>query len=166
VSCTNPPANSLLVTLFVRIAPQCPPNFNSPPTSTQPQGMSSSVDVHPRSAGIWSYFGFNTSTAGTRNRRSSSASLPTRNAIEDPYEKPDRHTSNSSDSGSYLQEPEYKSGAIAWMNHGQRARYLKWGGLITLILFIFVYLAPGERSVGSFVGGKLGWIESESLGNG
>jgi hypothetical protein len=112
----------------------------------------SGVDVHTRQAGgIWSYFGFNTQTTGTRNRRASSASLPTRNTVEDPFEKPDRHSSNSSDAGEFVQE---RAGPIAWMNHGQRARYLKWGGLITLILFVFVYLAPGERSrVGSIVGG-------------
>jgi guanosine-diphosphatase len=115
----------------------------------------SGVDVHPRQAagGIWSYFGFNNSSAGTRNRRASSVSLPTRNTGDDPFEKADRHTSNSSDAGEFAHEG---AGPVAWMNHGQRARYLKWGGLITLIIFVFVYLAPGERArVGSLVGGKL-----------
>lgn len=35
---------------------------------------------------------------------------------------------------------------IAWMNHGQRARYLKLGALILFLLLVFFYLAPGERS--------------------
>jgi guanosine-diphosphatase len=104
----------------------------------------SGVDVHTRQAtGIWSYFGFNSSATGTRNRRASSVSLPTRNALDDPYEKPDRHTSNDSDLGDDSHE---RLSPVAWMNHGQRARYLKWGGLITLLLFAFLYLAPSDRT--------------------
>jgi guanosine-diphosphatase len=41
------------------------------------------------------------------------------------------------------------------MNHGQRTRYLKAGGLIAVVLFIFFFLAPGERqTVEKYVGGK------------
>ncbi|QDS77158.1 Guanosine-diphosphatase [Venturia effusa] len=86
---------------------------------------------------------FNNSAASTtRNRRTSSVSLPTRNVASDHYEKPDRHTSNDSDAGSFVQ-----NGA---MNHGQRARYIKWGALVTVVLFLFFYLAPSGSSGPSF----------------
>ncbi|KAF2398671.1 hypothetical protein EJ06DRAFT_550058 [Trichodelitschia bisporula] len=103
---------------------------------------SSAVDVHQRS-GIWSYFNFNSSPATTRNRRTSSVSLPTRNQAY-PFERSDRRSDTASSAFSH-------DGKTAWMNHGQRARYLKAGGLIAFVLLFFFYFAPGDR-VGQYVG--------------
>jgi len=107
--------------------------------------MSSGIDVRRR-PDIWSYFSF----SSPPRRRTSSVSLPKPyHSSSDPFEKPDRHTSGSPTSSGLMNDARR-----AWMNQGQRARYLKAGGLIALVVLIFFFLASGERAkVGQYVEG-------------
>ena len=100
--------------------------------------MSSSVDVN-KSGGIWSYFGSSSVPATTRNRRASSVSLPKHAAAANGHPFDHRHANGNG--GANL----IHAARAAWMNHAQRARYLKAGSLIALVLLIFWFLAPGER---------------------
>lgn len=99
--------------------------------------MSSGVDVRRR-PGIWSYFSFNSGP-----RRRTSVSLPRSNADsndDDPYEKPDRHARRRSTASTSFMT-DYKGNA---MNAGQRARYLKTGGIIAFIVLILYFFAPRD----------------------
>jgi hypothetical protein len=116
--------------------------------------MSSGVD-RQQASGVWSYFGFNSpsGTSTTRNRRTSSVSLPTRN-LDSSFGRTDRYQRNiNAARNGHSNEAQY------WMNSRQLSRYLKAGGLITLIVFILFYLSPGERQVvEKYVGGELNRI--------
>ena len=103
--------------------------------------MSSGADARGR-PGIWSYLSFKAAA-----RRRISVSLPTLSApsqvAEDPYEKPDRHSGD---------EPPIPSSfwndiQIAWMNQGQRSRYLKVGLVLVLIIFALLWLSPNRGYV-------------------
>lgn len=97
--------------------------------------MSSGVDVRPR-PGIWSYFSF----SGPRRR--TSVSLPRSNSDrDDPFEKPDRHARHRSNTANGFMH-DYKN---AGMNGGQRARYLKTGGIIAFIVLVLYFIAPKDR---------------------
>ncbi|KAF1999825.1 hypothetical protein P154DRAFT_466800 [Amniculicola lignicola CBS 123094] len=102
--------------------------------------MSSGVDVRRR-PGIWSYFSFNSNVP----RRRISVSLPRSNtdasASADRFEKPARHARNRSNASDGFMN-EIKGGV---MNGGQRARYLKTGGIIAFILVILYFVAPRDR---------------------
>lgn len=105
--------------------------------------MSSGVDVRRTRPGIWSYFSF----SGPRRRIS--VSLPRSepsNNDDDPFEKPDRHSRLRSTSMN-----DYKTAAT--MNGGQRARYLKTGGIIAFVLLVLYFIAPRDgltRASGSW----------------
>ena len=81
--------------------------------------------------------------------RRTSVSLPTRNA--DPHEKPARYSSNKDLS-------VHRRGILdnlkaAWMTQSQRSRYVKTGGILLFIVFLFYFLAPtatNVRIVGTF----------------
>ncbi|KAF2718909.1 hypothetical protein K431DRAFT_287233 [Polychaeton citri CBS 116435] len=101
---------------------------------------------------IWSYVSFGTGpSSSTTRRRSSSAPLPKREpARHDPHEKPARF-GQSSYPGSMRDKVE-----SAWMNQGQRARFVKTGCLIAFILLVLYYVTPGQQthaSPGKFPGG-------------
>ncbi|CAI6341210.1 unnamed protein product [Periconia digitata] len=103
--------------------------------------MSSGIDVRRR-PGIWSYFSF---PSGTRRR--TSISLPRNNTDaaasddDDPYEKPDRHIRGHRSVPSNSLMNEYK-GSV--MNGGQRARFLKTGGIIAFIVLVLYFIAPKD----------------------
>jgi hypothetical protein len=132
---------------------RCEPQKRSPERGTgepynlsAPQAMSSSVDVQQPS-GIWSYFSSNSTSTTTRNRRTSSVSLPKHASIANGTPFEGRHATSNG-------QPDFVHAAkAAWMNQGQRARYLKAGGLIAFVLLIFWFLAPGEKSRIPYGGG-------------
>jgi guanosine-diphosphatase len=75
--------------------------------------------------------------------RRTSVSLPTRNA--DPHEKPARYTSHKD-------LPVHRAGILdnlkaAWMTQSQRSRYVKTGGILLFIVFLFYFLAPTGTNV-------------------
>jgi len=106
--------------------------------------MSSGVDVHRRPT-IWSYFSF----AGPRRRISVSLPRSVTETVDDPYEKPDRHSRRRSGPANGLMN-ELKTGA---MNGGQRTRYLKTGGVIAFILLVLYFITPSDSL--SKAGGRL-----------
>ena len=131
--------------------------------------LSSSIDnLGRRSPSLWSYIPFTSTSSSTspkkapRHRRTSSVGLPNYNNSQ--YERDDHPvTGNSSDAGSFY-EP---SGSYSKrnMNAGHRARYLRWGGILAFIVFVFFYLAPSDRREGAaryvsdhvpHTGGKVG----------
>jgi len=71
--------------------------------------------------------------------RRTSVSLPTRNVAHDPHEKLARYsTKGASDRAAGTLE-KIKT---AWMTQSQRSRYLKTGGILLFIVFLFYYLSP------------------------
>ncbi|KAF2838146.1 hypothetical protein M501DRAFT_1005008 [Patellaria atrata CBS 101060] len=111
--------------------------------------MSSGVDARRR-PGLWSYLSFGSSNA---RRRTSSVSLVAR--TEDPYEKPDRHTSSGLGSGHGAASSMNVEKGGTYMNQGQRNRYLKFGGLIAFVLLVFWFFAPVSRDAERFPGGDV-----------
>lgn len=96
---------------------------------------------------VWSYVGI------SKPRRRSSVKLPSREQ-SDPYEKRDRHTSG----GKSQSFESMSEKAAAWMNSGQRARYIKTGCVIFFVLCLLYYIAPGSGSIpgtGKFPGGDV-----------
>ena len=85
--------------------------------------MSTAVDARRRPS-LWSYISF----SSPPRRRSSS--LPTR-SNSSPYDKDDRRRNA---------KLEYSN--EGWMTQSQRSRYLKTGGVLALVLFLFYILAP------------------------
>ncbi|KAI9797552.1 MAG: Guanosine-diphosphatase [Sarcosagium campestre] len=83
-----------------------------------------------RRPSLWSYFSF----SGSPGRRVS-VSLPTRSAIDDPYEKADRHTNGTT-------ADNVRS---VFMTQSQRSRYLKAGGIIAFFLLLLFFLGPSEK---------------------
>ncbi|TVY76105.1 putative guanosine-diphosphatase [Lachnellula suecica] len=85
--------------------------------------------------------------------RRTSVSLPTRNVAHDPHEKPARyHTKGASNSAVGILE----KAKAAYMTQSQRSRYLKTGGILLFIIFLFYYLSPGGVDVYSGVSSKVG----------
>ncbi|KAH8668169.1 nucleoside phosphatase family-domain-containing protein [Tricladium varicosporioides] len=80
--------------------------------------------------------------------RRTSVSLPTRNVAHDPHEKPNRYsTKGASDSAVGILEKAKN----AWMTQSQRSRYLKTGGILLFVIFLFYYLSPAGVDVYSGV---------------
>jgi guanosine-diphosphatase len=108
--------------------------------------MPGDVD-QPAPSTVWSYVGL------SKPRRRSSAALPkhtTRNS--DPHEKRDRHTTSGKS-----QPPESMSEKLraAWMNPGQRARYIKTGCVIAFVLLVLYFITPGRYAASSGSGARL-----------
>ncbi len=80
----------------------------------------------------WSYVNF------TKPRRRSSVQLPSRN---DPYEKPDRHTSSGK---THQFESMQEKAQAAWMNQSQRSRYVKTGCLLAFLILVIYYISPAH----------------------
>jgi guanosine-diphosphatase len=76
--------------------------------------------------------------------RRTSVSLPTRNVAHDPYEKAARYSTTGAREGAVGILEKVKS---AWMTQSQRARYLKTGGILLFVVFLFYYLAPSGANV-------------------
>ncbi|RDW88776.1 guanosine-diphosphatase-like protein [Coleophoma cylindrospora] len=75
--------------------------------------------------------------------RRTSVSLPTRSTVHDSHEKPARYQPRRSN---------HKTGILenlktAWMTQSQRARYVKSGGILLFIVFLFYYLSPTGTNV-------------------
>lgn len=95
-------------------------------------------------------------------RSARSSSLTVREKAErDPYEKADRHSDHirrKSSHGSSASTSMQEKVSAAWMNQGQRARYIKTGCLIFFVLALLYYVVPGSSSsavVGKFPGGDV-----------
>jgi guanosine-diphosphatase len=80
--------------------------------------------------------------------RRTSVSLPTsttRNAAHDPHEKPARYSKGAGNSAASTLE-KIKD---AWMTQSQRSRYMKVGGILLFLVFLFYYVSPsGTDKVG------------------
>jgi len=83
---------------------------------------------------VWGYIGL------TRPRRRSSVALP-KSSHNDRHEKRDRHTTSGQ---AYFNNAISMQEKIrgAWMNQGQRARYIKTGCLILLVFLVLYYISP------------------------
>lgn len=75
-----------------------------------------------------------------------SVSLPTRNNQRDPHEKLARYGPAP---GASTLKTKIDSVKTAWMTQSQRSRYMKTGGILLFIVFLFYYLAPKGVHVGS-----------------
>jgi len=71
--------------------------------------------------------------------RRTSVSLPTRNVAHDPHEKPARYSSKGASERNTGTLEKIKT---AWMTQSQRSRYLKTGGILLFVVFLFYYLGP------------------------
>jgi guanosine-diphosphatase len=75
-----------------------------------------------------------------------SVSLPTNNNHPDPHEKLARFA--SSPKGTSPIKEKYEEFKAAWMTQGQRARYIKTGGILLFVVFLFYFLAPKSTHIG------------------
>lgn len=103
---------------------------------------------------VWSYNPFS-----SPRRRSSSAVLPKRNNDSNS----DPHAPNYKDKAAPPASMSEKA-RTAWMNQGQRARYLKTGAIVAFVLLVLYYISPTTTSstsgyrppgVGKFPGGDV-----------
>ncbi len=76
--------------------------------------------------------------------RRSSVSLPTRNVAHDPHEKPARYSNGGASNRAVSTLEKAKD---AWMTQSQRSRYLKTGGILLFVIFLFYYLSPKGTNV-------------------
>ncbi len=76
--------------------------------------------------------------------RRTSVSLPTTKVAHDPHEEPERYSRKGA-ANSVADTLE--KARIAWMTQSQRSRYLKTGGILLFVIFLFYYLAPGGTDV-------------------
>jgi guanosine-diphosphatase len=84
--------------------------------------------------------------------RRTSVSLPTKNIPKDPYEKPARYGSNpggvaTAAAGVHRAGNGVLAGMLnqiqtGAMTQSQRSRYMKTGGILLFVLFLFYFLAP------------------------
>ncbi|KAI9757079.1 MAG: Guanosine-diphosphatase [Lichina confinis] len=104
------------------------------------------MSVRKRSS-LWSYFSFSPATS-----RRQSVSLPTRNAVDDPHEKPERHSLNGVAFSSLRDTSSAYTGQSAGMTQGQRSRFIKLVGLVTFVVLALVFLStPGDYRVKKYV---------------
>lgn len=106
--------------------------------------MSSSVN--PDRSGIWSYVSFGASP----RRRSIGSSLPKHSKPDshtpwDPFEKLDRQPKTSTTLD------KLKTG---WMNQSRQQRWLKVGGMLTAIVFIYIFLSGSGTRIANIGGGN------------
>jgi len=76
--------------------------------------------------------------------RRTSVSLPTRNTAQDPHEKPNRYSTKGA---SHRATSTLEKAKAAWMTQSQRSRYLKTGGILLFVIFLFYYLSPSGTDV-------------------
>lgn len=97
------------------------------------------------------------STARHSLMRRTSVSLPTRNVAHDPYEKSARYGSTGASNSAAGTLERIKT---AWMTQSQRSRYLKTGGILLFVVFLFYYLSPSGTDV--YGGGKEVFLSIEA----
>lgn len=68
--------------------------------------------------------------------RRTSVSLPTKHIAYDPHEKPDRYGSGSRQSSLWMKMQS------AWVSQSQRARYIKTGAIVFVVLLLFYCFSP------------------------
>lgn len=93
--------------------------------------------------------------------RRTSVSLPTRNVAHDPHEKPGRYSTKGARNSAAGTLENLKT---AWMTQSQRSRYLKTGGILLFVVFLFYFLSP----TGTYVvkeGAQLNWEEQVRVTN-
>lgn len=78
--------------------------------------------------------------------RRTSVSLPTTKTAHDPHEKPARYSTTGASNSAASTLEKIKD---AWMTQSQRSRYLKTGGILLFIVFLFYYLGPTGTSTSS-----------------
>jgi guanosine-diphosphatase len=76
--------------------------------------------------------------------RRTSVSLPTGNLAHDPYEKAARYSAKGATVGAVGILEKAKD---AWMTQSQRSRYLKTGGILFFVVFLFYFLSPTGSEV-------------------
>jgi guanosine-diphosphatase len=76
--------------------------------------------------------------------RRTSVSLPTRNVAHDPHEKAARYNTKGARNSAAGTLENIKT---AWMTQSQRSRYLKTGGILLFVIFLFFYLSPSGTHV-------------------
>lgn len=79
--------------------------------------------------------------------RRTSVSLPTKSSAYDPFEKPSRYNSAAT-SAKQERTGILENLKAAWMTQTQRARYVKTGGVLFFVLFLFFILSPKGTDVG------------------
>jgi len=118
------------------------------PLSTPPfLFLSHSTPRHRHSSTLWLSF----QRSSTTHMRRTSVSLPstttsTKNIAHDPFEKPARYNSKGAKDSAASTLENIKAG---WMTQSQRSRYLKTGGILLFVLFLFYYLSPSGTHVAS-----------------
>ena len=100
--------------------------------------MSTGFDARRRPS-LWSYISF----SSYPRKRSISLPKPNNNYGSDRYEKSNRYrdngwTSPTSDTVENIKE--------SWMTGGQRSRYLKFGGVVALIVFLLYLFTPNNAA--------------------
>lgn len=73
------------------------------------------------------------------------SSLSTRHGLPDPHEKPGRYYRSKNPLGQHAGILENLK--FAWMTQSQRSRYLKTGGIVFFIVFLFYFLAPSGTNI-------------------
>ncbi|TAQ89616.1 hypothetical protein B7494_g2072 [Chlorociboria aeruginascens] len=81
--------------------------------------------------------------------RRTSVSLPTRNGAHDPHEKPARYKAQGSREATTNKLAQVQA---AWMTQSQRSRYVKTGGILLFLVFLFYYLSPTGTEIHSAIG--------------
>jgi guanosine-diphosphatase len=76
--------------------------------------------------------------------RRTSVSLPTRNVAHDPHEKAARYSTKGAKNSAAGTVEKIQT---AWMTQSQRSRYLKTGGILLFVIFLFYYLSPSGTYV-------------------
>ena len=76
--------------------------------------------------------------------RRTSVSLPTRNGAYDQHEKAARYRTKGAKNSAAGTLEKIQT---AWMTQSQRSRYLKAGGILLFIVFLFYYLSPSGTYV-------------------
>lgn len=76
--------------------------------------------------------------------RRSSVSLPTRIVAHDPHEKAARYSTRGANSSAIGTLEKRKT---AGMTQSQRSRFLKTGGVLLFVIFLFYYLSPNGTDV-------------------
>ena len=102
--------------------------------------MSTGVEARRRPS-LWSYISFSSSA----RKRSVSLPKPNNNHGRDSYKKSDSYANRSWTSST---TDTVETSKEAWMTGGQRARYIKTGGIIAFVLFV-LYLCIPNQSAGS-----------------
>ncbi|KAF7904130.1 hypothetical protein EAF00_001464 [Botryotinia globosa] len=84
--------------------------------------------------------------------RRTSVSLPSKSASHDPHEKLARYSNSGANESAASKLEKSKN---ARMTQSQRSRYLKTGGILLFVVFLFYYLSPSGTQVPSTVGGAV-----------